>query len=89
MDWKEFFLDIRKIVLFLILFFITSFFVTHISPETSTYRGYPFVYNIDGCVSEIICYDNLIYWDKLILDIIIWFIISCLIVSFYDKRKKK
>jgi hypothetical protein len=89
MNWKEFLKpDKRKIVLTFIVMII--FFPGY--PPYYKGGGFPFNYLSSGS-----CYagSNIVSCAikqapmNLILDIIIWYIVSYLIIWIYDKRKKK
>ena len=88
MKWKEFLMDYRKIVLFILLMFGSWLRVVP-GTETSEYRGFPLSFLVNGCVTEIVCYKNYVIWNNLIIDIIILFLISCFIVEIWDRVRKK
>ena len=78
--------DLRKIVIFLILFLISSFLRDFYKGlEVSTKYGFPIMFY---------------HWDYyakttefnfvgFIIDFIFWYLISCLIVFVYDKVRKR
>jgi biotin transporter BioY len=96
MGWKEFFKPtIGKIVIFLILFFLTSYIWMNyktLLPEEIPKFGVPF-----GFYSKATSYIGMeyekpiIYFNflNLIIDLIFWCLISCLIILIYNKLKIK
>jgi len=89
MNWKEFFKpDWRKILIFLVLFILSSLAsikiylcnMMGIGPCPIGY-GFPLEF-----LYPILDFKNLI---NLLIDIIFWYLLSCLIIWIYDKVKKK
>jgi SNF family Na+-dependent transporter len=98
MNWKRFLKpDRRKIVIFVVLLiiFIVGNLVVYAGPESSSMKGIPFVYFINGCIGKpgSPCYDNYFDLKNFIIDAIFSFVfsfmISYLIIWIYDKLKKK
>lgn len=88
MNWKEFLKpDRRKIVIFVILSLLFSFSFLPFSlfvVGVSTYIGFPLtIYYFSIRTGPIFSFENLI------LDIIVWYLLSCLIIWIYDKVKKR
>jgi hypothetical protein len=88
MKWKEFLIDYRKIVFFVLLIFVSWLRVVP-GTETSEYRGFPLIFLINGCVTEIVCYDNYVIWSNLIIDALILFLISCFMVEIWNMVRKR
>lgn len=94
MDWKEFFRPTwKKIVIFIILTIVFSVVNTErnckvfggVCPKS---YGFPFaVYSLSGAVGEPINYQ--LNYISIILNIIIWYLVSCLILWIYGKIKSK
>ena len=96
MNLKKFFLDWRKIVIIVIVFLLTIFYnirtetLTH--PKIRYYQGFPFewwIYEAGGIVTSYELFLGRIIITGFIVDLIIWYLVFCLIVWIYDKVKKK
>jgi len=97
MNWKEFLKpDWRKIVVFVILFILSSFISAYFNTIysaigfcSSIKAGFPLAFNTE--ISGIECGGDSSNFDifSFILDIIFWYLLSCLIVWIYDKFRKK
>lgn len=89
MNWKEFLKpDLRKIVVFIILFISSSF----IYFNTDFYfLGFPMSFYVRTPCFGLTCPGWI--WgfslQYLLVDLVIWYLVSCLIVWIYDKVKKK
>jgi len=93
MNWKEFLkLDWRKIGL-IIYFMLLSLFY-QVSKDNRIYMGFPLSYYYKE-IFDLPLFDLLppylgqILIVPLLLDIIFWYLLSCLIFWVYDKVKKK
>jgi len=95
MNFKKFLKpDWRKIVVFLILSIISSFYTTPYFKVFGSY-GLPLTYftyvpessfcDLEPCPKQ----GFNVFYQNLLIDIIFWYILSCLIVWIYDKVKKK
>ncbi len=95
MKLKEFLKPtIWKVIIFIILLILTSVFnyATYCPECTRAAYGFPLaLYELPGCkpVSAEGCPGYRVIYSALIVDLIFWYLVSCLIVWFYDKRKKK
>jgi membrane protein implicated in regulation of membrane protease activity len=85
MNWKQFLKpDWRKMVLFVILL-ILSLLYEWPCTRSSVCRGLIFSYATKFFLSD--NYD--ILWVQFVLNIVIWYLLSCLIVWIYDKFRKR
>ena len=75
--------DWRKIVIFVVLFIFSSFFLPVPSAISQNYMGLPFSY-LKGYYGEYSEFDVV----SLLLDLIFYYLLSCLIVWIYDKFRK-
>jgi hypothetical protein len=90
MNWKEFLKPtIAKIILLIIFMIISVLFLGTTRMDAPSNWGWPFPVYVSGCnffgggcVNEFV-------WFDLILDIIFWYVISCIIVIAYHVNKKK
>jgi len=93
MKIKEFFkLTKWKIILFLILLGLSS--IQRQRGIEAFVRGFPFEFFIDGCYMMSrglfwMCGDNSFYFHAFIIDIIILYLVSCIIMYLYEKIRKK
>ena len=78
--------DWRKIVIFVIIFLITSFLRNFYKGlEVSTKYGFPIIfYNWDYYAKT-----TEFNFVGILVDLIIWYLLSCFIVWIFDKVKKK
>jgi len=95
MNWKQFLKpNWRKILIFVILIFLSSFFIWNFLPVEWMGIGFPIpFYEMQwgapafGISQQPV--ETSINSIGLIADIIFWYLMSCLIVWFYDKFRKK
>jgi hypothetical protein len=95
MDWKEFLKpDWTKVVVFVILIFITSS-IPDLFIEGTDMRisyGFPFSFFIFGGRLELSPGQSIpfyFHYEAIIENIIIWYLLSCFIVWVFDKAKKR
>lgn len=88
MNWKEFFkLTYTKFILAVILLFLVSYIIKFLFNFPNTFNfafGFPFPFLGEFCKSYSGKCENYIIYN-----IIIWYLISCLIVYLYNKTKTK
>ena len=105
MNWKEFLKPtLIKVILFLILFIPTSLFLTRSTSKSTWSVGFPFgIYSCIVGDNSPMCsispsyefmnfnLSNYAGWmlEGLLLNIIIWYLVSCLIIWIFNKSKKK
>jgi hypothetical protein len=102
MNWKQFLKpELNKIGLTLFLLFISSFVLQGSAVgqcREIEYYGFPLPWFNYDCITDkgVLCSDNQASCSItspeisiLVLDIIIWYIISCVIVWIYNKIKKR
>lgn len=87
--WKEYFKpDLKKVILALILFCITSFF--HYTIKGALY-GFPFRFYFGGFCPwfppSLICPGSWFKFSNLVVDLIFWYFISISIIWIYSKYK--
>jgi hypothetical protein len=85
--------DLKKIVLTVILMGLSLLYLfnpQYVIGSSFTGRGFPVpFYRISSCSDFGGCLGSGVLYDYLVIDIIFWYLLSCLIVWIYDKVKKK
>jgi len=86
--------DWRKFVIFLLFFILTYIWVYDCGDINSSIsceaHGFPMTYWSHYTISKIpLQAENTISYFELIADLIIWYLLSCLVIWIYDKVKKK
>ena len=94
MNWKQFLKpDWKKIVIFVVFFILMYIWAYNCGDIRSSAlceaRGFPLIYWNYHTISKMPpkTETNLFYFE-LIVDLIIWYLLSCLIAWIYDKLKK-
>jgi hypothetical protein len=87
MNWKKSLKpDWKKIVLTVILFLISTRYTYTLGLDAPTSYGFPIsVYQLGGWPAG---YTGFLYIG-IVIDLIFYYLISCLIIWFYDKKSKK
>jgi hypothetical protein len=87
MDWKQFLKpDWKKILLTVILFLISTRYVSFLGLDAPYYIGFPInVYYMAGWPMS----TKGFFYLGIVIDLIFYYLISCLIVWIYDKVRKK
>ncbi len=95
MNWKEFFKPtVFKIVLFLVLFYLTyMLFPNPVAGTGPNMFGFPLNFLGARCYPQplLICFENVVEFSlaNFLVDVIIWYFASSLILWIYRNQKKK
>jgi hypothetical protein len=85
--------DLKKIVLTVILMGLSLLYIYDLKYATGVSfvgRGFPATfYRISSCTEFSGCLGSGVLYDFLVIDIIFWYLISCLMVWIFIKRKEK
>ncbi len=95
MDAVSFFKPtIPTVIIFIVLFILTFMFLPTIYMGGPARFGYPMsFFTFGGCYGPpagppINCWNTEIYsWSSFIIDIIIWYLVSCVIVTHKNRKK--
>jgi hypothetical protein len=94
MKWKEFLRPtIWKVTIFIVLLILTSVFnyATYCPGCTRAAYGFPLaLYELPGCEPVSVgCPGYRVVYSALIVDLIFWYLVSCVILWIFGRTRKK
>lgn len=89
MNWKEFFKPNEIKIVLTVIFFLVSIIIFKDNFTPQIYVGFPLLFYLKSFGDMVNPGPDKIIYQNLFIDLILWYLLSCLIMFIYEKYVKR